>query len=464
MIPQLKDYQRAGVEFVKSHNRCGLFLDVGLGKTLTSLTALVELAQENRLHGHILVVAPKRVAMNTWSDEIEKWGHTQNARYQILAGLSREKREEIFDTIPTSEPTIYIINRELIPKLVDYFPDDKWAFPNVILDEAQSFKNYASVGFKKLKSIAPYTHRFILLTGTPAPNGLMEIWSLIYLLDGGERLGPNITRFREEHFYPGRRTPQGYPYEWHLIDGHDQIIKNKIKDLVIGMEKEDYLDIPPITHNIIELDMTDKEYKVYRQLRRDQVLPLVDGENIESANAAVLSGKLLQLSNGAIYADDEKSEVIELHKHKLHALEEIIDGSNGHPILCFYWFQHDRARLEEHFPDGITFDGSNEQLKAWNNKEIPLMFVQPQSAGHGLNLQHGSHIMVFFSIPWSFELYGQAIGRLHRTGQDQQVIIHYLKMRGTVEDNIINRLVKKQFTHKDLMDAIRAEVESVQSE
>lgn len=461
MIPKLKDYQRVASNFIKNVNRCGLFLDVGLGKTLTTLTALVELGQEGRLYGHVLIIAPKRVAMNTWSDEIEKWSHTRGARYQILAGLPKKKREAIYDTIPDAPPTIYIINREMVPNLVDRFPAEQWQFLNVIIDEAQSFKNYASVGFKKLKSIAPYTHRMILLTGTPAPNGLMDIWSLIYLLDGGQRLGPNITAYRKAHFYPGRRTPQGYPYEWHLMEGHDEIIKNKIKDIVIGMEKEDYLDLPPITHNVIELQMTDKEYEVYRQLRREQILPLTDGGAIESANAAVLSGKLLQLSNGAIYADEEKSEVIELHKHKLHALEEIVDGSGGHPILCFYWFQHDRERLEKHFKEGVTFDGSNKMLKAWNNKEIPLMFVQPQSAGHGLNFQQGSHIMVFFSIPWSFELYGQAIGRLHRTGQEKQVIIHYLKMRGTVEDKIINRLIDKQLNHKDLMDAIRAEVDQI---
>lgn len=457
----LYDYQRAAANFIKQRNRVGLFLDVGLGKTLITLTALVELAQEGRLFGHVLVIAPKRIAINTWPDEIEKWAHSNGARFQVLAGLTKKQRDAILDTVKDAPPTIYIINRELVPKLVERFPGEQWAFMNVIIDEAQSFKGYNTKGFKALKSIAPYTHRWIELTGSPSPNGLMDIWSLIYLIDGGQRLGHNITAYRERHFVPGRRTPEGYPYEWLIQHGHDQIIHNQIKDIAISMMKKDYLDLPDLTHNVIELEMSESERAVYNHLKKEKILPLISGDVIEAANAAVLSGALLQLSNGAIYADEEKKKIIELHDHKLNALEEIVDGSNGQPILCFYWYKHDILRLQKHFPDGELFNGDPEQLARWNRKEIPLLFAQPQSAGHGLNFQYGGHILVFFVVPTSLELYEQTIGRLYRNGQTQPVIVHYLKMRGTVENQIINRLIDKQYTQQALIDAVKADIDEL---
>ncbi|MGX1195814.1 SNF2-related protein [Metabacillus sp. SLBN-84] len=462
MKATLYDYQRFCAEFIKHVPRCGLFLDMGLGKTLITLTAFVELAQANKLHGHILIIAPLRIAVNTWPDEITKWDHTNHGTFTVLAGMTKKKRDAALDRVETDPPTIYIINRELVPKLVDRFPDQKWPFLNVVIDEAQSFKGYGTQGFKALKSIAPYTHRWIELTGTPSPNGLMDIWSLVYLLDGGQRLGHTITEYRNRHFVPGRRTPEGYPYEWLLIDGHEQFIHHAVKDVAISMMKKDYLNLPAVTHNPIELEMTKGEREIYNRLKKDKVLPLTDGDAIEAANAAVLSGALLQLSNGAIYADEEKKEIIELHDHKLRALEEIVDGSNGQPILCFYWYRHDRIRLQKHFPDAEVFTGNPEQLKRWNNKEIPLLFAQPASAGHGLNFQYGCHIMVFFVVPTSLELYQQSIGRLDRNGQTQPVIVHYLKMRGTVEDRIIASLMDKKDIQQALIDAVKAEVGSLQ--
>lgn len=430
--------------------------------TLITLTALVELAQEGRLFGHVLVIAPKRIAINTWPDEIEKWAHSNGARFQVLAGLTKKKRDAILDTVKESPPTIYIINRELVPKLVERFPGEQWAFMNVIIDEAQSFKGYNTKGFKALKSIAPYTHRWIELTGSPSPNGLMDIWALIYLLDGGQRLGHNITAYRKRHFIPGRRTPEGYPYEWIIKDGHDQIIHQSIQDVAISMMKKDYLtNLPDLIHNPIELEMTESERAVYNHLRKEKILPLVDGEVIEASNAAVLSGALLQLSNGAIYANEEKKEIIELHQHKLDALEEIVEGSNGQPILCFYWYKHDILRLKKRFPNAEVFNGDPEQLARWNRKEIPLLFAQPQSAGHGLNFQYGGHILVFFVVPTSLELYEQTIGRLYRNGQTETVIVHYLKMRGTVEDRIISRLIEKQYTQQALIDAVKADIDNL---
>lgn len=460
MTFKLYDYQRTAVEFMKKTPRCGLFLDMGLGKTLIALTAFVELAKENRLEGHILIIAPLRIAVNTWPDEITKWPHTKHGRFTVLAGLTKKKRDKLLDEVDARPTAIYIINRELLPKLVDRFPGKSWPFKNVVIDEAQSFKGYASLGFKQLKTIAPYTQRWIELTGTPAPNGLLDIWALIWLLDGGQRLGENITAFRTQHFNPGRRTPEGYPYEWDLIEGHQEIIHNKIKDVAISMTKKDYLDMPDFIPNIIEVDMTPKERAIYNQLKKDKILPLVNGDVIESANAAVLSGALYQLANGAIYADEDRKEIIELHKHKLNALGEIIDGSGGQSILVFYWFKHDLIRLQKQFPDAESFNGKPEQLARWNAKQIPVLFAHPASAGHGINFQHGGHIMVFFCVPRSLELYLQSIARLHRNGQTETVIVHYIKTRGTVEDRIMKTIDEKQFNQDLLIEAVRAELAS----
>lgn len=454
----LYDYQRKAADFIKQNNRTGMFLDVGLGKTIIALTAMTDLAKEGKLFGHILIIAPKRIAMNTWPDEIELWDHTKHARYTVLAGITKKKRDAIIDGIKDDKPTIYIINRELIPKLVERFPDNTWPFLNVVIDEAQSFKSYKSKGFKALQSIAPYTHRFIELTGTPSPNGLMDIWALINLIDGGARLGKNITAYRNTHFDPGRLTPDGYPYEWLLKHGHDDIIHNKIKDVVISMTKDDYLTMPPITHNVINLEMSKAERKVYNQLKKEKVLPLVDGGMIEAVNGAVLSGALFQLANGAIYADESRSEVIELHDHKINALEEIIDGSNGQPILSFYWFQHDKHRLKARFPDAEFFgegDQVDTQMKRWNDGQIPLLFAHPASAGHGLNFQYGGNILVFFCVPNSLELYLQSIGRLYRNGQTKPVIIHYLRMRNTVEEKFIHALIQKEDVQNALISAVK---------
>lgn len=426
--------------------------------TLIALTALSELAQEGKLYGHILIISPKRIAINTWPDEINKWDHVKGARYEVLAGITKKKRDTILAGVRTAKPTIYIINRELIPKLVEDFPGNQWPFLNVVIDEAQSFKSYKAKGFKALKSIAPYTHRFIELTGTPAPNGLMDIWALIHLLDGGQRLGPNITAYRNAHFNPGRTTPEGYPYEWILKDGHDQVIHDSIKDLVISMTKDDYLTMPPITHNVIDLRMTKSERAVYNQLKKDKVLPLLDGDEINASNAAVLSGALFQLSNGAIYADDTRSDIVELHEHKVNALEEIIDGSNGQPILCFYWFKHDILRLKQKYPDAEVFGESKDQMTRWNAGEIPLLFAHPASAGHGLNFQYGGHIMVFFCVPNSLELYQQSVARLYRNGQKHPVIVHYLRMENTVEEKFITALIRKEDVQNALIDAVKVTV------
>lgn len=433
-------------DFIVTHN------------TLVTLTALTELDQSNQLYGNTLVIAPKRIAQLTWPDEIEKWDHTKHIPYHNLTGLTKKKRDDVFDNINAQPKSVYLANREIVQQIVKRFPKKKWPFPNIILDEAQSFKNPKSIRFKQLKTILQYTHRLIELTGTPAPNGLIDIWSLIYMIDGGHRLGNNLDAYKATYFNPGRRTAEGYTYEWFLKKGADVAIHNQIKDVVISMSKQDYLTMPDLIHNVIPCSMTKQERKIYDELKKTHILELIDGNAIEACNAAVLSGALLQLSNGAIYKDSTKSDIINLHNHKLEAMEEIIDGSNNQPILCFYWFKHDLVRLKNQFPDGEIFNGDPEQMKRWNNKEIPLLFAQPASAGHGLNFQYGGHILVFFSIPTSLELYEQAIARLYRNGQTETVVVHYIKTENTVEDIIIKKLMTKQLTQNALIDAVKVAI------
>lgn len=470
----LHPYQQQAVDYILTHPVAGLFLDMGLGKTLITLTALQQLAIRGQINGHVLIIAPKRIAVNTWPSEIDKWDHLNGTSFKQLSGISKKKRDLLYDELHTSnqetkeinqglrQPTdrtvpasLYFINRELIPDLVKNF-EKEWPFTIVIIDELQSFKGYNSTRFKALRKVRNQIDRIIGLTGTPAPNSLMDLWAQITLLDNGQRLGKNITNYRNTFFYPGRRTDQGYPYEWILKPDAENAIYHNIDDIVISMKSNDYLQLPPVTFNTITVDMDKKERNVYNQLKKEHVLSLVDGSEIDAVNAAVLVGKLLQLANGALYADDTKTDIVELHQHKLDALEEIIDSSQGQPLLVFYWFKHDLARLKERFPEGIEFDGKPQTVAAWNNKQIPLMFLQPSSAGHGLNLQEGGHIIVWFALPfWSLELYQQGNARVARQGQTQPVIIHHILTHNTVDQQIINALMDKDEQQTSLIDAVK---------
>lgn len=433
--------------------------------TLVTLTALYELAMEGKLSGNILIIAPKRIAKMTWADEIQKWDHTKNMRYTVITGMTKAKKEALLRDIPNRKAALYSINREIVPAVVEFYKKEGIPFPfqTIVIDEAQSFKSYKSKRFKALKDVSPYVDRIVELTGSPAPNGLQDIWSLIYMLDNGVRLGRTITQYRETFYYPGR-TINNQPYEWFLKDHAEAQIHHLISDLVISMMKKDYLTLPPITHNVIELEMSNKERAVYDKLKKEKVLEITETLEVAPGNAAVLLGALLQLSNGAIYANDIETgekHILTLHDHKLDALEEIIEGSNGQPILIFAWYQHDVQRITERFKDVEVFGDNPVQLERWNRGEIPILLAHPASAGHGLNFQYGGHILVFFVVPQSLELYEQSIGRLYRNGQDQPVIVHYLMVRDTVEEKVIRTLREKQDVQNRLIDAVRAEVNTL---
>lgn len=427
--------------------------------TLITLTALSELGQAGAIRGHILVIAPKKIAVNTWPSEVLKWDHTKNARFKVLAGIPKKKRDQLLETIYTDPPSFYFVNPELIPSLVKDLGAN-WPFQNIVIDEVQTFKSYNSQRFKAIQKIRPQVDRVIALTGTPAPNSLMDLWPQITLLDGGNRLGKNITAFRETYFNPGRRTPQGYPYEWWIKAGHEDIIYEKISDIVISMKSADYLEMPKLTFNNVVVEMSPAEEKVYAQLKKDHVLPLLDGNEITSANAATLSAQLLQLANGAIYTDPDTKDIAVLHERKLDAMEQIIDSSQGQPLLVFYWFKHDMKRLQARFGDEIEiFDGSPEHLAKWNRGEIPVLLCHPASAGFGLNFQEGGHIIVWFGLPnHNLGLYLQSNARLFRQGQKHPVIIHHIVTKDTVDAKVLASLSEKEDNQNELIDAVKAEL------
>lgn len=455
----LHPYQNTAKDFVKSRDNSGLFLDVGIGKTLVTLTALQELGMEGKLSGHILIIAPVRIAVNTWPAEIQKWDHTRNTPFIVLAGLTKKKREKELLKIANGEtpPSIVIINRELTEKIVDYF-GNKWPFQTVVIDEIQSFKNYSSKRFKAFKSVRPYMKRVIGLTGTPAPKSLMDIWAQIYALDNGERLGTTITNFRETYFHPGRRNSAGFPYEWYLQYGAETTIYEKINDIAISMKAKDHLQLPERIDNIVSTPLDKEEKRIYNKLKKDMVLPLLDGGEINASNAAVLTAKLSQLSNGAIYDDEDKTKIMEFHPHKLDLLEEIVDGSQGEPLLVFYWFKHDLTRILRRFKNAVEFDGSPEMLDAWNRGEIDILLAHPSNSSAGLNLQEGGHIVVWFSIPWSLEHYIQGVGRVMRQGQTKTVIVHHIVIEGSIDEQILKSLDVKNVGQDNLMDAVKAHI------
>lgn len=453
----LHDYQIFAKDFMLAHPYCGLFLKMGLGKTSIVLEGLYELNPP----GHVLVIAPKTIARCTWTNEIDKWGIKFRTQSLIVnkngKKLSKKKREEIFDTIPTAAPTIYFINRELVSKLIDYFPKEKWCFPVVIIDESQSFKSYSSQRFKKMQTVRPYIFRLIEMTGSPAPNGLMDLWSQIWLLDMGDRLGRNITQYRDTYFNPGLCV-NGYPVDWHPKVGAKETIYDRIGDITISMENK-YIQLPALTFNDILIDMDPPEYKRYKEFAKTFILDLKNGDQIEAANAAVLSAKLSQMASGAIYVEQGSHKYEIVHEHKLEVCEYIINDTDGN-VLIAYHFQSDKDMLLRHFKDtetpAVVFDGSPEMEKEWNKGEIKVMLIQPASCGFGLNLQDGGSTLIWYTLPWSLEQYEQTNARIYRQGQTQPCIIHHLMTKHTVDERILRAIEKKDLSQKELMDAIEA--------
>lgn len=417
---------------------------------MTAIDNLIFLGQANK----VLVIAPKRVAEDTWSTEVEKWEHLKHLRLSIVLGTPKQRMEAI-----DKDADIYVINRENVEWIVsNYFKAWKW--DTCIIDELSSFKSSKAKRFRALKKVRPYFKRIIGLTGTPAPNSLIDLWSQVYLLDGGKRLGRTITGYRDQYFIPGDRN-QHIVYNWRLKEGAEEAIHNKISDICISMMAKDYLDIPERIDNRIEINLPKNVKDQYKNLEKDLIIEL-NNEDITATNAAVLTGKLLQLSNGAIYSEDH--EVVEVHDEKLNALLDIIEAANGKPVLIFYSFKHDFDRIVSFLSSkklkAVSLKDSND-IKKWNNGEIPILLLHPASAGHGLNLQYGGNMVVWFGLTWSLELYQQANARLHRQGQKETVIIHHIIAKNTVDEDVIKALSSKEINQNVLLEAVKARLKIV---
>lgn len=404
-----------------------------------------------------LVIAPKRVAEDTWSREAAKWDHLRHLRISRILG-DKATRLAALD----ADADIYVINRENVPWLVEQC-GAKWDFDAVVIDELSSFKSAQAKRWRSLRRVIKLATHVIGLTGTPAPNGYMDLWPELFLIDGGAALGKTIGAYRQEYFYAGAHKGH-VVYEWKLKRGSRERIDKRIAPFCLSMSKDDWLQLPPILYNEVPVRMTAAERKSYDQFLHDSVLPLLSGKTstvdemdsaIVGSTAATALGKLLQMANGACY--DDNGGVFHLHDHKIEALEDLVEAANGQPVLVFYSYGHDIARLKRAFPEGKVLHTSDD-ITAWNNGEIPILFCHPASAGHGLNLQEGGHIIVWFGLPWSLEMYQQANARLHRQGQEKGVIVHHIICEDTVDIRVMAALRTKDATQRELLEALKGYV------
>ena len=449
-------YQLTAINHVINVPKCGLFLDMGLGKTVSTLTAIKELKYNRFQVNKVLIIAPKKVAEGTWSKEKDKWNHTKDFRVSLVLG-SQQKRIKALSV----NADLYIINRENIPWLVDYLRND-WYFDTVVIDESSSFKNSQSKRFKALKMVLPKINRLIELTGTPSPNGVEDLWAQIYLLDQGERLEKYITHFRSRYMEPNKRN-RSQIFDYKAKDGvYDHII-NKISDICISMKSEDYLELPDLSYNEIPVVLNDKARKDYDKMERDFVLELEEAEeDITAVNAAALSNKLLQISNGAVY--DNSGIYTEVHNAKIDSFLELVESLQGRSLLVFYNFQHDKERIKK------ALEKSNLEVRElktvqdeddWNARKIDVLFTHPASAAYGLNLQEGGNHVCWFGLTWNLEHYQQANKRLHRQGQKEKVIIHHLVTQGTRDEDVMRALDSKADVQEEIMQSLKARIRKV---
>lgn len=449
-------YQQYATNHIIDNPASALFLDMGLGKTVSTLTAIDDLMLLGDIN-KTLVIAPLRVAEDTWSTEVEKWDHLKHLRISKVLGKEKDRIAAL-----NQEADIYVINRENVEWLVNkYF--NNWVFDMLVIDELSSFKSPKAQRFKALKKVRPFFKRVVGLTGTPTPNSLIDLWPQVYLLDGGKRLGKTITSYRQQYFTPGQMDGH-IVYNYNLKQGADETIHSRISDICISMLAKDYLDLPERIDNKIEIKLSESTKKKYKQLEKDLVIEL--GENdITAANAAVLTNKLLQMANGAIYSEDKS--VVEIHDEKLKALLEVIEAANGKPVLVFYSFQHDYDRITKFLNNkGYKPKKLNDSsdIKSWNEGKIDILLLHPASAGHGLNLQYGGSTIVWFGLPWSLELYQQANARLHRQGQKEVVVINHLIAKGTVDEDVMKALSNKEVNQNVLLEAVKARLKEVKNE
>ena len=441
------EYQSYATEFILSHPISAVFLEMGLGKSVITLSAIFDLCLDSFLVCKVLVIAPLRVARDTWPAEINKWDHLKGISYSVAVGTEKERIDAL-----KKQSTLYIINRENVDWLV-HKSGIPFHFDMVVIDELSSFKSYGAKRFKSLLKVRPSVKRIVGLTGTPSSNGLMDLWAELRILDLGQRLGRYISHYRNTYFTPDKRNAQ-IIFSYKPLPGAEEEIYKQISDITISMKSTDYLKMPEYVSNEVFVTLSEKEWKVYSDFKEDMVANLGD-EEIDAVNAAVLSGKLLQMANGAVYDSENKAHVI--HDKKLDALEDLIEGANGKPVLVAYWYKHDLERIKERFP--VRQIQSSKDIEDWNDGKIPIAVIHPASAGHGLNLQSGGSTLIWFGLTWSLELYQQTNARLYRQGQKDTVIVHHIITKNTIDEDVLLALTKKEKTQDALIDAVKANLE-----
>ena len=445
-------YQSYATDFIISHPSAASLLDMGLGKSVITLSAIFDLCLDSFLVRKVLVIAPLRVARDTWPTEIEKWDHLRGLSYSVAVGTEVERKAALMQRV-----SVYIINRENVSWLIEEsgLPFD---YDMVVIDELSSFKSYQAKRFRSLLKVRPSVKRLVGLTGTPSSNGLMDLWAEYRLIDMGERLGRYITHYRNRYFTPDKRNGQ-VVFSYKPLPGAEEQIYERIGDITISMRSRDYLQLPECLYNEVPVELSDQELETYETLKKELVVSLGENE-IDASNAASLANKLSQMANGAVYADGDK--FICIHDRKLDALEDLLEAANGKPVLIAYWYKHDLERIEErlhrlHVP--FSRMDSSESIARWNRGELPVGLIHPASAGHGLNLQYGGSTFIWFGLTWSLELYQQANARLWRQGQNDTVVIHHIITKGTIDERIMAALKAKDKAQSALIDAVKANLE-----
>jgi SNF2 family DNA or RNA helicase len=440
------EYQTYATNFILEHPVAAVLLEMGLGKSVITLTAIYELMLNRFEVEKVLVIAPLRVARDTWPAEIEKWEHLKGLTYSVSIGTEAERLAAL-----RRPAHLYLINRENVDWLITK-SGIPFAFDMVVIDELSSFKSHAAKRFKSLLKVRPTVKRMVGLTGTPSSNGLMDLWAEFRILDMGQRLGRYITHYRNNFFVPDKRNQQMI-FSYKPRAGAEDAIYRLISDITISMKSADFLKMPECIINEVPVALSEKEWSVYQALKEDMVVDLKD-EEIDAVNAAVLSGKLLQMANGAVY--NEEKDIIHIHDRKLDALEDLIEGANGKPVLVAYWYNHDLQRIKERF--SVREIKTSQDIKDWNNSDIPVAVIHPASAGHGLNIQFGGSTIIWFGLTWSLELYQQTNARLWRQGQKSTVVIHHIIAKDTIDEDVMAALRKKEKIQSALIDSVKARI------
>ena len=439
-------YQERAKNFIEDHEAAGLFLEMGLGKTVITLTAIDELMNDRFEVSRVLVIAPLRVAEDTWSRESKKWDHLQHLRISKILGSAADRRAAL-----KKDADIYVINRENVVWLVEYLEKEriKWPFDMIVIDELSSFKNNQAKRFKALRKVRPMVDRIVGLTGTPAANSLMDLWAEMYLLDRGERLGRTLTAYRGNWFRPGYMNGP-VVYKWEPRRGALEDITKRIADITVSMKAEDYLTLPDKIETTVSVTLDEKALKTYKVMEQESLLEL-EGEEIAAMDAAAVMSKLLQLANGFIYGTDHRA--VHIHDAKLEALEEIVEAADS-PVLVFYNFQADKDQILAKFKDARLLT-NDKDIEDWNEGKVPILLAHPASAGFGLNLQDGGHIMAWYGLPWSLEQYLQAVARLQRQGQKYPVMIYHIVAAGTVDEQVVRSLAAKDMTQSTMINILK---------